>query len=298
MTMTVKHFNYAILSQAHLSTFFFGLLALLGISFYIIKDQFARIGILLMAIGMGVYVQRVDWMALPYFLILATLIYYGQNAVQTWLRGWSFLLGILLCLYSFMYPIPGLLPWEIVKNFQFSHNALPFSMTFNAQTFFVGLFFLWFSKASLFDEGSWKPVLKAFLLPSLAGIVVVMGVALYLRFVQVDFKPTNFYFIWAFHNLFYVCIAEEAVFRGMIQQFLTLHLQNAQGGKWLALVIASAVFGLAHFQGGWIYVGLAGLAGLFMGYAYMRTKKLEASILVHFMINSAHFLLFTYPALK
>lgn len=298
MTMTIKHFNYGILTQAHLSTFYFLILAIMGTSFYIIKDQFARIGVFLMVIGMGIYIKRVDWIGLPSILILATLIYYGQNAIQTWFRGWTFLLGIIACIYSILYPIPGFLDWQLVKSFQFSHNAQPFSLTLTTQAFLVGLFYMWFSKSSLFDEGSFKPVLKAIWLPIIIGAIVLMGAGLYTKYVQIDFKPTNFYFLWAFHNLFFVCLAEEAIFRGMIQHFLTLHLQSIQGGKWLALILASIAFGLVHFQGGWVYVGLASVAGLFYGYAYMSTKKIEASILTHFGFNSLHFLFFTYPALK
>ena len=39
----------------------------------------------------------------------------------------------------------------------------------------------------------------------------------------------------------------------------------------------------------------AGTAGLFYGYTYQKTKRIEASMLVHFCLNMVHFLMFTYP---
>ncbi len=46
-----------------------------------------------------------------------------------------------------------------------------------------------------------------------------------------------------------------------------------------------------------VTVGLATIAGLFYGYAYWKTNRLEASILVHFGLNLIHFVAFSYPAL-
>lgn len=296
--LSSHHFNYAVLMQDHLSTFFYSLIGLMFILFYYIKDGFARIGIFVMVIGMGIYIRRIDWIGLPCIMLLASFIYYGQNAVTRSIRGIAFLLAIIAGIYCLLYPIPGIANWQIVKSLSFSHHAVPFSMSLSIQAFLVGLFFLWFSSSSLMNEGAWKPVLKLSLLPLCLCIPAVMGGALYFQYVGIDIKPTNFFFLWAFHNLLFVCLAEEVIFRGMIQHFLMLQFQNVSGGKWLALMLASALFGLFHFQGGWLYMLLAGIFGLFIGYAYIRTKKIEASIFVHFSVNAIHFLAFTYPALR
>jgi len=65
----------------------------------------------------------------------------------------------------------------------------------------------------------------------------------------------------------------------------------------LALAIASVLFGLSHFWGGWSYVALATVAGLGYGWIYQRTQRIAASILAHFALNTTYFFLFTYPAL-
>lgn len=101
--------------------------------------------------------------------------------------------------------------------------------------------------------------------------------------------------LWTLNNLFFVCTAEEAIFRGLIQNKLQQKFQQFTYGAQAALVIAAALFGLAHFRGGISYILLSSLAGLFYGFAYQKTQRIEAAILVHFLVNLAHILLFTYP---
>lgn len=62
-------------------------------------------------------------------------------------------------------------------------------------------------------------------------------------------------------NLFFVSLAEEALFRGVIQQTLSRYLP-----PYVALLIAPIIFGFAHFAGGVLLVIFASLAGLFMAW--------------------------------
>jgi membrane protease YdiL (CAAX protease family) len=59
--------------------------------------------------------------------------------------------------------------------------------------------------------------------------------------------------------------------------------------------VSSLLFGLAHFGGGFEYIFLAFIAGLFYGAVYLKTNKIESAILLHFFINFAHLLLLSYP---
>jgi membrane protease YdiL (CAAX protease family) len=58
------------------------------------------------------------------------------------------------------------------------------------------------------------------------------------------------------------------------------------------------LFVIAHAAGGWRYVALAAVAGAGYGTVFYRSRSIEMSILAHFALNCAHFLLFTYPALS
>lgn len=72
--------------------------------------------------------------------------------------------------------------------------------------------------------------------------------------------------------------AEEFVFRGILQQRLTSKLP-----KWAALLIASAVFGIFH--GNATQFINAFLAGLLIGFMYMKTGSLWLCIIAHMANN-------------
>jgi len=64
------------------------------------------------------------------------------------------------------------------------------------------------------------------------------------------------------------------------------------------LIVASLLFGIAHFAGGLNYVVVATLAGLLYGVVYLNTGKIWHAILMHFCLNMVHLYLFTYPLAK
>ncbi|MDR1473857.1 MAG: CPBP family intramembrane metalloprotease [Lactobacillales bacterium] len=74
-------------------------------------------------------------------------------------------------------------------------------------------------------------------------------------------------------------VMEEITFRGIIMGKLLKNL------PWLSLILSSLLFGLAHIPsdlGSWVSYG--GM-GLILGLVYMRTKRLEVNICVHFLWN-------------
>ena len=77
-----------------------------------------------------------------------------------------------------------------------------------------------------------------------------------------------------------VAIPEELFFRGILQNLLETRL----GRRW-ALLLASLLFGLAHFNKGaifnWRYVLLATVAGIFYGRAWRAQRHLLAAIITH-----------------
>lgn len=70
-------------------------------------------------------------------------------------------------------------------------------------------------------------------------------------------------------------LAEEALFRGLLQEGLTSWL------GWVpALLISGAVFGILHWLTG-LYALLAGLVGLYLGALYLITGDLLVPVLAH-----------------
>lgn len=129
-------------------------------------------------------------------------------------------------------------------------------------------------------------------------ICAVILLALMVGYVQWEAKFPRQFYIWAWGNLFFTCVAEEALFRGFLQRQLQMSLVGVRYGPVVGLVAASVLFGLAHYAGGVSYIILATVAGLGYGWIYQRTNSIEASILTHFSLNAVHFLFFTYPALR
>ncbi len=290
------HFSYYSLLQNHLTLSAFVALTLAFIGMYVFKNNLVRFGVFFAAIILGIIAAHIELVGLGLILLFCALFYLSYEAKHKWVRRSAFIVVLAASMAIMLMPVPGINNWQAVRLY-ISDDAIAYTMRFTFDKALIGLFFIWFSAYSLANEGDWKRVLKTGFLCGLAAVVVLLPLSLVLGYVKFDFKPTPFFFLWALNNLLFVSLAEEAIFRGMIQQSLMNVMQHFAAGKWIALIISAALFGAVHYKGGSKYVLLAAIAGLFYGYAYMRTRKIEASVFTHFMVNSIHFIFFTYPAL-
>ncbi len=126
---------------------------------------------------------------------------------------------------------------------------------------------------------------------------LVMGCAWVGGYVRWDPKLQALAFVSVVANLFFVCVAEEAFFRGLLQERLARAIAARSGWRWLPIGVSTVLFALAHAGGGAVLVALAALAGLGYSLAYALTRRIEAAILTHFAVNAVHFLFFSYPLL-
>ncbi len=129
-------------------------------------------------------------------------------------------------------------------------------------------------------------------------IFTLMILALTIGYIHFDPKFPDIFWLWAVNNLLFVCFAEEVLFRGVIQSILIKIALKRNWPVFIPIFVSALLFGtilLGHAYGGLAYISLATLAGVFYGYAYYLTGRLEAAILVHFSVNLTHLLLFTYP---
>jgi membrane protease YdiL (CAAX protease family) len=125
----------------------------------------------------------------------------------------------------------------------------------------------------------------------------VIGLALVMGYVRPDLKFPSFAFAFLATNLFFTVVAEEALFRGLLQRRMAVVLRRFPASSWLPAALSGAIFGLAHFSGGLPLVVLATVAGCGYGVVYARTRRIEASIFAHFAVNAVQFIGFTYPHL-
>ena len=83
----------------------------------------------------------------------------------------------------------------------------------------------------------------------------------------------------------FIAIPEELFFRAWVQNLLERRL-----GRRAALVIASVLFGLSHFNKrsptfNWRYVILATIAGIFYGRAWRQNRRVPASTITHTCVD-------------
>lgn len=206
---------------------------------------------------------------------------------------------ILLLAAGFMsHTVPGYPNYKMLSGLVLSPDAIPYTRYLNFDKALIGLFLLAYCHGLLSTRGEWAGMLKATIPRAMVVAGVVLALAFAMDYVRFDPKWTSLFYPWAWSNLFFTCLPEEALFRGFIQNQLERLFAGLQYGGVLAIAIASLVFGLEHYAGGLTYVLLATVAGMGYGWVYQKTGRIESSILVHFSVNALHFVFFTYPALK
>jgi len=193
--------------------------------------------------------------------------------------------------------VPGFANLLVVRDVTLSPDAVPYTLYLNFDKTQVGLFLLAFGPPLLASRADWGAMLRATLPGVLVLIAALMACALLIGQIRVDFKWPAIFPVWAWSNLVFTCVSEEALFRGLIQRRLQGELAVQASGREIAgLVMAAVVFGLAHYAGGVWSIVLATIAGVGYGWIFWRTNRIEASILTHFLMNTTHILCFTYPA--
>lgn len=204
---------------------------------------------------------------------------------------------IVISFLLFFHKIPGFNNIKVFESVQVCETCAPFTMYFNTEGSLIAFILLSMTPPLTHSEKDWSFTFNTIFTHLFACIVFLILGAFALGYVKFEPKFPSQIFLFALNNLIFVCIAEEAFFRGYIQRNLTYFCDRNAYPKYLAVIGASILFGLRHFNSGPNMMLLSALAGLFYGAVYMKTNRLEASILVHFGLNLTHFLFFSYPFL-
>lgn len=252
--------------------------------------------LLAMALAWGLAGGVLAPSAIAALVLLAALAHGCAAAPRAWLRLLCGLLAGMLALALAMHKVPGFHNPLLVDRVVLSAGAAPSSQYANFDKGAVGLILLallcrrvasWRELGALLRRTA--PVL-ALTLAATLGFAVAAGV------VGVDVKLTRYTAGFIAINLLFTVVAEEAFFRGLLQARLADALARFRWGPWLAVTLSALLFGAAHLGGGLLYGILATIAGLGYAWAYQRTQRIEAAILVHIALNAVHFIGFTYPA--
>lgn len=188
-----------------------------------------------------------------------------------------------------MHLLPGFNNVKILDAVNVGSLSAPFSMYYNFDKALIP-YFLFACMGTLFvtepscKSGGANWLVLILTVPSLLLVAVALG-GLRIEPHLPEWLPQ-----FALANIFFVSLAEEALFRGYLQQRLTKLLHPVA-----ALLVTSAVFGAMHYSGGILMIIFAALAGIIYGLAWMWSGKLWIAVLFHFGLNYLHLLFFTYP---
>lgn len=289
----------AVLTQNPLSTLVYACLAAALLTCRFCNQQKIWQIFFCLSLSLGLFSGRLLWLGMLWVLFLFTALYvYFQKPASKPVKVLSGVASVVLASLIAARVLPGFNNWKIANQLLLNPDAIPHSIWLNFDKPVIGLLVLalGISRASL--QEAWCKHLTKILPISIAGIFITICTAIAMGYVRLEPRWTEIFWIWAPINLLFTCVGEEALFRGLIQSGFAKVLSKFSYGKWIALATASIAFGASHFAGGLSYVVLASLAGIFYGWVYMQSASLEFSVLTHFLLNSIHFLFFTYPALK
>lgn len=201
----------------------------------------------------------------------------------------SFALGVQL--------VPGFQPSVFIEGVRLSPDAAPMRLTAHFAPGVAGLVLMAFYCRRARSVHEAVAAARPVAVIAVTTTAVVLGAAWAAGFVRPDWKLPDFTAAHLAKILLWTTVLEEALFRGVIQDRLARasFIAARPGLQWMPIAVSSVLFGLAHAPGGWIYVGLATLAGVGYGLAYAKTGLIEAAMATHFLVNATHFVGFTYP---
>ncbi|MFM1648837.1 CPBP family intramembrane glutamic endopeptidase [Aeromonas salmonicida] len=258
----------------------------LAILLCLVRQRLPGLILLGVALLAALYLGRLSPSALLITLAGLLLAWRTPGLPQPW-RGAALTLVLLWAIALMLHLIPGFSNLKVLDQVQAGPASGPFNMYLNLDKplVFFGLLLAW---PALLGQGGairWRAL--ALLLLPLAALLIT---AWQLGALKPEAGLPYWWWLFALNNLLFTCVAEEALFRGFIQQGVA-----ARSRLWLGILVASLLFGAAHLAGGPLLMLFAALAGACYGLAFHFSGRLSVAIIIHFLFNFAHLALFTYP---
>lgn len=196
---------------------------------------------------------------------------------------------ILYVLASGFHLIPGTESLIVISDYQKTADSAPYTLGFSFDKTLAPLA-LMILMPSMVSKERRDSALLLLSLVVIGGIVSTLSLAWAMDLIKPAFAVPTWTGLFILKMICYTTFAEEVFFRGYLQNLLT-----ARWGSTIGIVVAAMVFGVAHAGSGFLYVGLASLAGLVYSLSYHLSGRLWVPVAVHTLLNTAHLILFTYP---
>lgn len=194
--------------------------------------------------------------------------------------------------------------YRVFENLKLSEGATPFTLYANFDKGLAGFVLLVFFCKRIAANTILSDLRKIWFTALIAiAVIFSLGVASGWIAFQAPFKPFTGEFLII--NLFLVCVAEEAFFRGFLQELIYKKWPSTPNSIRNALTVffLAMIFGLLHFNAAitlpsaLISVGLVVVLSVACGQVYALTRRIEYPIFLHFTVNAIHYLFFSYPTL-
>lgn len=179
------------------------------------------------------------------------------------------------------------------QSFGFDHFLVLDKVQINYGEGVLGVLILGFLHERISTKKEWIRMLKGMSWRAVLLIIVLIAFTYTLKYATYHPRLPQGLWLFAVSNLFFICLTEEAFFRGFLQKYLCAVFGRLPLGAAFSIVLAAVLFAAAHFSSGRPYMLFSGLAGLGYGWIYFRTQRIEASILTHFAVNMVFFVLFS-----
>lgn len=265
--------------------------------------------------GVDLGAFRVDAWLLPFALATACAVYFGVVlwtgvlilvALVTAARvarspgavgRVGVMVTVVIALALALHLAPGFSNPKLFDSVRLSADAAPLTQYLNFDKGAAGLVLLAAFAPRAGSAREAYAVLRTALPIAVVTVIASVALALALHYIRFDPKLPTGAVAFLGANLFFTCIAEEAFFRGFLQERLARSADRWRLYPWLAVSVSALLFGAAHAAAGSTFLALATLAGFGYAIAYAMTRRIEAPILAHFAVNATQFLGFTYPYL-
>jgi membrane protease YdiL (CAAX protease family) len=247
----------------------------------------------------------------PALLSLGALAICVWSSRQVVSKAWAMALTYLarfIALALALHAFPGFRNVPLIMATRLTPDAAPFTQYLSFDKGAAGLFLLAAYARRCAVATEWRAIALRTLVTMFATAIAVLDTAVVTGYVRPEIKLPSITLEFLATNLFFTCIAEEAFFRGLIQERVISFVEEKMPEKllgrfcsreatvlWISVAMSTLLFALAHISGGPLFVLLAAIAGLGYSVVYAWTRRIEAAILTHFFVNAVHFIAFTYP---
>ncbi|UXI68357.1 CPBP family intramembrane glutamic endopeptidase [Tahibacter amnicola] len=255
----------------------------------------AALPLFALAFAAAFAVGQLDWRAVPAFALMGFCAYAVQPGRRLLLVVPGHALFILAAIALRLHTVPGFNN-PLVMNGVFSPDTVPFKLYLNLDKTLVVVWAIWAWRHVAWERGPLRqgvPIGVGLGLATAAACLAVASLAGLTRW-DPHWPPATA--LWMLNNLLLVCLTEEVLFRGYVQEGVERLAGGRSWAPWAGIAVSSLLFGITHLGGGWAYMGVTTLAGVGYGLAYRRAG-LEGAVLAHATLNLVHFFLFAYPVL-